>query len=112
MRSNSPDASDVDELIRYLRDLQIEEARVTTRIQQLRSSDRAGAPPAPPTGTGHSVSIGDRVCFRGTVVTQGGKGIVVGWTRGSDPFAIIQRTDGPFVGSIVRRKPSNIKKTR
>ena len=50
---------------------------------------------------------GDRVKFQPTSTTQGGYGVVKGWTTGADPFLRIER-EKTTRNRIVLRKPCKV----
>ena len=116
---NEP-ASDVQELLQELEALHLREAEV---VAQLRDSLRVQAndtinpetereQPRPSflDARGQRIFIGDAVEFFATNTVSGGQGIVVGYTKGADPFLRIRRdTNSRFViNREVRRKPRNV----
>ena len=118
---NEP-TSDVQELLRELEALHIREAEVVARLREsLEGQDnntvnpeteRAPSGPSFLDARGQRIFVGDTVEFFATTTVSGGQGIVIGHTKGADPFLRIRRdTNGRFVvNREVRRKPRNVVK--
>lgn len=53
----------------------------------------------------NGLKVDDLFEFKKTPTTAGGKGVVIGFTNGNDPFCRIRRTTGRYGGFVVNRKP-------
>ena len=108
---------EIEEVITELAALQIRQAQLIERLESIRAREEQNRAreeqnrrdqAAQNLPEGLVADVGDTVRFTHTRTTSGGEGIVVGFTRGWNPFARIRRTTGPFVGEIVKRKTINL----
>jgi hypothetical protein len=92
---------DIKDIISELRDLQIHQATLISRLERLSESGNNATEPAPPAGTTRRFAIGDRVRIKNPGILQANKGTIekIGASR------ILVRAPN---GKTIVRAPKNL----